>query len=63
MVKAEAIPDYVEGSGIKTCILDTGYAVGHEDLPNPNNGDSVTGGSGFCSDTPCSWNVDPNGHG
>ncbi len=63
LVHAMDIPEYVEGSGIKMCILDTGYAVGHPDLPNPNNGDDVSGATGLCSNDPCDWNVDPHSHG
>ncbi len=40
MVNALDIPDYVDGSDVTVCIVDTGYTFGHEDLPN---NDLVTG--------------------
>lgn len=50
---------YVAASGIKACIIDTGYDLGHEDLPDI----TLMTGNGTCRDTPCNWNIDPNGHG
>ncbi len=58
LVKALEIPDYVAGSGIKMCIIDSGYAVGHEDLPN----NLVSGTSNFCGQA-CNWKQDNSGHG
>ena len=61
MVKALNI-DYVAGSGIKSCIIDTGYDLDHVDLPD---GSHITGG-GTCTDVPCDWKKDPmypQGHG
>ncbi len=61
-VNALGIPDYVTASGIKMCIIDSGYAVGHEDLPDPNKGDRVTGKSNLCGKS-CDWKQDKSGHG
>ncbi len=61
-VNALDIPSYNEESGIKLCIIDSGYAVGHEDLPNPNEGAPVTGTSNLCG-TACNWKRDSIGHG
>ena len=58
MVDAFDIGDYVDGSGIKTCIIDTGYDLGHEDLQNNN-----LSGAGTCHDDPCNWFEDENSHG
>jgi len=58
LVNAMNVPDYVVGSGIKVCIIDTGYDLGHTDLPT-NDID----GNGPCSDNPCNWYKDPHGHG
>lgn len=44
------------------CIIDSGYYVGHEDLPNPNYGAPVTGTSDMCG-VPCDWKTDGIGHG
>jgi len=57
MVEANSIGPGVEQ--IKICVVDTGYGIGHEDLPTASNG--VTGwdnqGIGGV------WNVDKDGHG
>ena len=58
MVEALGI-EYVADSGIKACIIDTGYDLGHEDLPD---GTLMTGG-GTCNNVPCDWNEDPHSHG
>ncbi len=58
MVQALEVPDYVSGSGIKLCIIDTGYDLGHEDLQTEN-----ISGDGPCQDVPCNWYEDPNSHG
>jgi subtilisin family serine protease len=42
------------GSGRKICIIDSGYYVGHEDLPTANT-------TGYNGNLP--WNVDGDGHG
>ena len=59
MVEALDI-DYNAESGIKSCIIDTGYDLGHEDLPS--DVDLLSGG-GTCTDNPCNWYEDPQGHG
>ena len=59
MVEALGI-DYVADSDIKACIIDTGYDLGHVDLPDDTT--LMTGG-GTCSNVPCKWNKDPNSHG
>ena len=58
MVEALDIGDYVADSGIKVCIIDTGYDLNHEDLQKSN----ISGG-GTCSDNPCHWYEDPGEHG
>ena len=46
---------------IKMCVIDSGYAMGHEDLPNDNgSGDLITGKS-FVEDS--SWKTDEMRHG
>ena len=57
MVEALGI-EYVADSGIKACIIDTGYDFGHEDLPDG----SLMSGGGTC-DVPCDWKEDPHSHG
>ncbi len=52
--------DYKADSGIKSCIIDTGYDLGHEDLPND---ETLLSGGGTCPDDPCYWYEDPHGHG
>uniref|UniRef100_A0A7S4SJ08 subtilisin n=1 Tax=Ditylum brightwellii TaxID=49249 RepID=A0A7S4SJ08_9STRA len=49
--------DYVAGSGVKACIIDTGYGRGHPDLPNNN---LITGFNPYGSGE---WFVDGDGHG
>ena len=44
----------------KVCILDTGYDLGHQDLPT-NSGGSEVSGRGTCNN--CPWNQDSNSHG
>jgi len=58
MVKSLNVPEYVSDSGIKVCVIDTGYDLEHVDLPKAD-----TNGNGSCSDTPCNWYEDPHGHG
>ena len=63
MVKSESV--IAKGKGMittprKICVVDTGYALGHPDLPNnPSNG--VTGFSPYGQGE--LWNVDGNSHG
>ena len=59
MVKALGI-DYVAGSGIKSCIVHSGYDLGHVDLPD---GSHITGGGTCDGEVPCDWKKDPHGHG
>jgi len=54
----DGMPDYKVGSGIKVCIVDSGFDKGHEDLQTSN-----IQGSGTCTDDPCDWDSDPNSHG
>jgi minor extracellular protease Epr len=54
-------------SAVKVCVIDSGYALGHSDLP----GNSVEGGPDDCATgsnpdsltSYGSWNTDENGHG
>jgi subtilisin family serine protease len=56
-VQADLLKDTNAGNR-KICIIDSGYALGHEDLPNGVNvtGDDDIGGAG-------SWSIDEGGHG
>ena len=58
-------PDFWEGLGnpsgsIKVCVADTGYALGHPDLPS---GDDVTGTSNTEPGYNDRWDEDGHGHG
>uniref|UniRef100_A0A7S4SJC0 subtilisin n=1 Tax=Ditylum brightwellii TaxID=49249 RepID=A0A7S4SJC0_9STRA len=56
--------DYVADSGVKACIIDTGYALLHEDLPNNinyGNDNLVTGYNPY--DNGEVWYKDGDGHG
>ncbi|MGH9509402.1 MAG: S8 family serine peptidase, partial [Terriglobales bacterium] len=56
MVQANQVSDS-QASGRKVCVIDSGYYVGHEDLPNSNvTGDSDPFGAG-------NWFEDGFGHG
>ncbi len=57
-IDALEIEDYVADSGIKMCIIDSGYDIDHDDLQSTN-----ISGSGTCSDKPCNWFLDPYRHG
>ena len=54
-----AKPDPVDAQPITICVVDTGYDLGHVDLPNSSHG--VDGFSPY--DSSQLWNVDGNGHG
>ena len=56
-VRAAGLPGF-PAAGIKTCVIDSGYDLGHEDLPlKPTvNGESDPLGAGL-------WTQDPSGHG
>ena len=54
-VKAAAVPDD-NTEAIKICVADTGYDLGHPDLPS---GSAVTGSS----EATTGWQLDPNTHG
>ena len=62
MVEADQVPDLPDppaGQEIKVCVVDTGYGLGHPDLPDSNDGvsgykpDSIGG----------AWDIDGDGHG
>ncbi len=56
MVQADLVSDAL-ASGRKVCVIDSGYYLGHEDLPSANvTGDSDPGGAG-------NWYEDGFGHG
>jgi len=55
MVQANQVSDANAGN-TKVCVIDTGYRLGHVDLPN-------TGVTGFSFSGHGSWNTDGNGHG
>ena len=47
-------------TGIKVCVVDTGFDVNHEDLPPRNGGQTVRGYSPYSGQ---SWSNDGHGHG
>lgn len=55
MVQANQVSD-AYATNMKVCVIDTGYRLGHVDLPN-------TGVSGYAFSGHGSWNSDGNGHG
>lgn len=55
MVQANQVSD-ANAANTKVCVIDTGYRLGHVDLPN-------TGVTGFSFSGHGSWNTDGNGHG
>ncbi len=55
MVQANQVSD-ANASNTKVCVIDTGYRLGHVDLPN-------TGVTGYAFSGHGSWNTDGNGHG
>ncbi|WP_333608600.1 S8 family serine peptidase [Arsukibacterium sp.] len=55
MVQANQVSDAQSGN-TKVCVIDTGYALGHEDLPSSNATGSSFSGHG-------DWSTDGNGHG
>lgn len=55
MVQANQVSD-ANATNMKVCVIDTGYRLGHIDLPNTN----VTG---FAFSGHGSWSTDGNGHG
>jgi serine protease len=58
LVKSQELPDLPPGSQpIKICVIDTGYNIGHVDLPS----DGVTGFSPYEPDQ--KWDNDGHGHG
>ena len=59
MVQADQV-DNKSSCRKSVCVIDSGYYIEHEDLPNQP--DDVTGES-FVSDCTCPWNSDLNGHG
>ncbi|MFZ5550185.1 MAG: S8 family serine peptidase [Pseudomonadota bacterium] len=58
MVQADKVPDLdIDAGNKKVCIIDSGYAKGHEDLPKKRvSGDDDIGGAG-------PWDEDGFGHG
>ncbi len=64
MVNALDIPNYVVGSDVKVCIIDSGYSIDHEDLPD---GEHVTGRvvkNGYKQPRNATdWEEDAEGHG
>ncbi|MDE3273024.1 S8 family serine peptidase [Pseudoalteromonas sp. G4] len=58
MVQANQLSDNLTGNR-KVCIMDTGYQLGHPDLPS--NG--ITGDDGYGSNNTGNWYNDGNGHG
>lgn len=60
MVKAYGAGDYVAGSGISVCLIDTGYDVTQPDLPD------ATGTGDMCcffKDCSCDWDDPYVSHG
>lgn len=55
MVQAPQVSDSMAGNA-KVCVIDTGYQLGHPDLPNSN-------ATGFSFPGHGTWNTDGNGHG
>lgn len=58
MVQADQLSDSASGNS-KVCIMDTGYTLGHPDLPNTG----ITGDDGYGSHNTGVWSNDGNGHG
>ena len=58
MVQADQVNDALTGN-MKVCITDTGYSLGHEDLPNSG----VTGDDGYDTNDSGNWFEDGHGHG
>ncbi|WP_158683699.1 S8 family serine peptidase [Pseudoalteromonas sp. T1lg22] len=58
MVQADQVSDALTGN-MKVCIMDTGYDLGHEDLPNTG----VTGDDGYDNYNSGNWYEDGHGHG
>eukprot|EP00957_Ditylum_brightwellii_P008383 634613-Ditylum_brightwellii.AAC.1 len=58
MVEALDI-DYVANSGVKACVIDTGYGLGHPDLPTESHVE-ITGFNPYSDGR---WFVDGQGHG
>ena len=58
MVQANQLSDSASGNS-KVCIMDTGYTLGHPDLPNTG----ITGDDGYGSHNTGVWSNDGNGHG
>ncbi len=50
MVQADQIHEAAQGSGVKVCVMDTGYALGHEDLPEANVDGTNDPGAGAWDD-------------
>jgi serine protease len=57
MVEADQVSDSLTGNRT-VCIMDTGYSLGHEDLPT-----AVTGDDGYGSNDTGNWYEDGHGHG
>ena len=58
MVQANQLSDNLTGNR-KVCIMDTGYQLGHPDLPSSG----ITGDDGYGSNNTGNWYNDGNGHG
>lgn len=58
MTQANLLSDNMSGNR-KVCIMDTGYTLGHEDLPSTG----ITGNDGYGSNNTGNWYSDGNGHG
>ncbi|NVK88313.1 MAG: S8 family serine peptidase [Gammaproteobacteria bacterium] len=58
MVQAPQVSDALTGN-MTVCIMDTGYSLGHEDLPTTG----VTGDDGYGSYDTGNWYEDGHGHG
>ncbi|MDF3195625.1 S8 family serine peptidase [Pseudomonas sp. 1928-m] len=58
MVQADLLPDNAI-SNMKVCIVDSGYDLGHQDLPSAG----ITGNDGYGSVNSGNWYEDGNGHG
>ncbi|EKE77049.1 S8 family serine peptidase [Gallaecimonas xiamenensis] len=58
MVQADQLSDSAIANR-KVCIVDTGYSLGHEDLPNSG----ITGNDGYGGYDTGNWYDDGNGHG
>eukprot|EP00957_Ditylum_brightwellii_P172310 13117774-Ditylum_brightwellii.AAC.1 len=62
MVEALDI-EYVAGLGVNACIIDTGYALEHPNLPNNDNYNNTNLVTGFNTYSTGRWFIDGNGHG